>query len=368
MSRTSPVPFTLQEGLHCERGAAKIFGTDCAIVLQRFIWWTYPNKSKFGALDENGNKWVYFTMDDLVEEFDWMSKSTLWRIINLLEENHILLSKQPEGKASRRKHYSISWPMWLKIQSGAYSKIGKDGKLIPSQIDIIPSGQIEEVGSLQIEGMGSLQIDSFPSNLELPRTHLEKEPSAPSRYLQPDKEDLETASLKAAPSPKAEGTPSSAAPQKPARKRDPLLDWLAQMGGANLNEVTPSCWSKLAKALSEIRSVAPDVTVDELARRAKNLELKWNFQPTAMALAKNWADANLMPDKPKYGSPKATKPVWLQIKELEARIESHVANHNRLGYDSSLSTPEAKEEWKRLKQTLKDLQAGQPQAEEGGIP
>jgi hypothetical protein len=307
-------------------------------------------------------------MDDLVEEFDWMSKSTLWRIINLLEENHILLSKQPEGKASRRKHYSISWPMWLKIQSGAYSKIGKDGKLIPSQIDIIPSGQIEEVGSLQIEGMGSLQIDSFPSNLELPRTHLEKEPSAPSRYLQPDKEDLETASLKAAPSPKAEGTPSSAAPQKPARKRDPLLDWLAQMGGANLNEVTPSCWSKLAKALSEIRSVAPDVTVDELARRAKNLELKWNFQPTAMALAKNWADANLMPDKPKYGSPKATKPVWLQIKELEARIESHVANHNRLGYDSSLSTPEAKEEWKRLKQTLKDLQAGQPQAEEGGIP
>lgn len=80
----------------------------------------------------------------------------------------------------------------------------------------------------------------------------------------------------------------------------------------------------------------------------------------------NWQSR--MSERLSGNTPPKPKPVWLQIKELEARIESHVANHNRLGYDSTKATPEAKEEWKRLKQTLKDLQAGQTQAEEGAIP
>lgn len=158
---------------------------------------------------------------------------------------------------------------------------------------------------------------------------------------------------------------------KPKRQRNPLMDWLAQMGGAKLDEVTPTAWSGIRKVLTEIQSVTPDVTADELARRAKNLELKWKFQPTATALAKHWADANNMPEAQRNQQQpfsERQKPAWLQIKELEARIESHVANHNRLGYDSSRSTPEAKEEWKRLKQTLKDLQAGQPCSNEEEIP
>lgn len=78
------------------------------------------------------------------------------------------------------------------------------------------------------------------------------------------------------------------------------MDWIAQMGGAKLEEVTPTAWSGIRKVLSEIQSVTPDVTTDELARRAKNLELKWCFPPTATALAKHWADANQMPAKPKF--------------------------------------------------------------------
>lgn len=94
-----------------------------------------------------------------------------------------------------------------------------------------------------------------------------------------------------------------------------------------------------------------------------------NKQPTRRRFI-NWLNRADKPMGASYAqfTPQKPKPVWLQIKELEARIESHVANHNRLGYDSSKSTPEAKEEWKRMKQTLKDLQAGQPQAEEGAIP
>jgi len=80
------------------------------------------------------------------------------------------------------------------------------------------------------------------------------------------------------------------------------MDWLAQMGGSKLEEVTPTAWGGIRKVLSEIQSVTPDVTADELARRSKNLELKWGFQPTATALAKHWADANQMPAKPKFPS------------------------------------------------------------------
>ncbi len=107
----------------------------------------------------------------------------------------------------------------------------------------------------------------------------------------------------AAPPSGGENPPSSSeAVQKPKRARNPLMDWIAQMGGARLEEVTPTAWGGIRKVLSEIQSVTPDVTPDELARRAKNLELKWGFQPTATALAKHWADANQMPAKPKFHS------------------------------------------------------------------
>lgn len=95
---------------------------------------------------------------------------------------------------------------------------------------------------------------------------------------------------------------SESEPAKPKRARNPLMDWIAQMGGAKLEEVTPTAWGGIRKVLSEIQSVTPDVTPDELARRSKNLELKWGFPPTATALAKHWADANQMPAKPKFAS------------------------------------------------------------------
>lgn len=183
---------------------------------------------------------------------------------------------------------------------------------------------------------------------------------------QPDENELP--SLKAAPSTKAEGTPSSAPPRKPH------LHWEVAYGVEMPESLrTENC-------LAAVKLWLQHKTEKRDGYKPTGLKMaltKWSNEFTAASfplavensIACNYA--GIFPPKPQQqsqSSPQKPKPVWLQIKELEARIESHVANHNRLGYDSSKSTPEAKEEWKRMKQALKDLQAGQPQAEEGAIP
>lgn len=164
----------MQQPLQCERAAAKIFGADCAIILQRFVWWTCPanGRSKIGSLDEDGYKWVYFTLDELEAEFDWLSRSTIRRIIGFLEDNHLLISKQPEGWASRRKHYSVRWPMWLKVQSGEFCGIDDSGKLIPSVQN--EHAQIEQVADVQIEHVASVQNEQFLTNCNVLRPLTEK--------------------------------------------------------------------------------------------------------------------------------------------------------------------------------------------------
>lgn len=144
---------------------------------------------------------------------------------------------------------------------------------------------------------------------------------------------------------------------KSKRARNPLMDWLAGMFGANLDEITPAGWSGFRKVLTEIQSVTPDVTVDEMARRAKNLELKWGFQPTAHALAKHWAEANLMPERPKSSTAQA-RPAFIVARELEAKIACHPANFNWVGYDKSKVTDAMKQELSALKRELDLVRGG----------
>ncbi len=76
---------------------------------------------------------------------------------------------------------------------------------------------------------------------------------------------------------------------KAPRARNPLLDSLASVEGDPLQ--TPSAqWSRISKALSEIKSASPDVTPEEIKRRAANY--KSHFEDamlTCNALAKWWA-------------------------------------------------------------------------------
>lgn len=368
----------MQQPLQCERAAAKIFGADCAIILQRFVWWTCPanGRSKIGSLDEDGYKWVYFTLDELEAEFDWLSRSTIRRIIGLLEDNHLLISRQPEGWASRRKHYSVRWPMWLKVQSGEFCGIDDSGKLIPSVQN--EHAQIEQIASVQIEHVSGVQNEQFLTNCNVlrPLTENSEANNQPGilagGYLVQDGQDIaigakeQSSSLKTTPR-KAEGTPSSAAPLKPKSQ------WEVAYGIEMPESLRTNNCMEAIRLWLQHKSEKRDPYKPTGLKMALT---KWSNEFTAASfpmavensVACNYKGLFLPKSQQQAAATNKPKPVWVQIKELEARIESHVANHNRLGYDSSKATPEAKEEWRRLKQALKDLQAGQTQAEEGAIP
>lgn len=82
------------------------------------------------------------------------------------------------------------------------------------------------------------------------------------------------------------------------RQRNSLFDALAELHGGS-NGVTPSLGGRIGKALKEIRSVMPDVSPEEISRRAHNYQrLSWNREhnpPTATALAANWPDCDMPP-------------------------------------------------------------------------
>ena len=160
---------------------------------------------------------------------------------------------------------------------------------------------------------------------------------------------------------------------KPAKVRDRNLhlDTLATLTGAKLEEVTSGGFSAAAKALAEIRQVCPDVTPDEIMRRAKNLSLAWGGKPvSANALSKWWGDADKMPQKAATAAIQSAtdakpKPVFVQIKELESQIWHHPANEHALKsrvYDPSWVGPKKdadRAELKALRARLEALQQGQ---------
>ncbi len=164
-------------------------------------------------------------------------------------------------------------------------------------------------------------------------------------------------------------------PAKPKaeRARNPLIDCLATIQGEKLEEVTNLAFASAAKALNEIRKVCPDVTPEELTRRAKNISLSWGGKAVSpMSLAKHWA-TGAKAVQPQLGWQQPAdkpKPMWLQMKELEARIDTHPGNWNWLKYNAKTATKEQKDEYRALLKQLEAMQAGQEPLPmgEGDIP
>ncbi len=73
------------------------------------------------------------------------------------------------------------------------------------------------------------------------------------------------------------------------RKRNPLIDALASLECDNLNEVTQRSWQKHGTALADIKGVCPDVTPDEIKRRATNYRTHFpKATVTSMAISMHW--------------------------------------------------------------------------------
>lgn len=86
----------------------------------------------------------------------------------------------------------------------------------------------------------------------------------------------------------------SATSKKP---RNLLMDALAECDGDPL-QIPSSAWGRIAKALAEIKAVCPDVTPEEIKRRAANYKTHFgaNISLTSTALVKHWAKCDIQHD------------------------------------------------------------------------
>lgn len=93
--------------------------------------------------------------------------------------------------------------------------------------------------------------------------------------------------------------PTPAGPDAPRKEvpRNPVTDALAIVGGGKVEEVTN--WKPAGIARAAIIKVSPDVTPDEIRRRAANYRTHFDGAAlTPTALAKHWAVcANPKPSK-----------------------------------------------------------------------
>ena len=80
------------------------------------------------------------------------------------------------------------------------------------------------------------------------------------------------------------------------RERNALLDALATVGGGDPTQVPAGRWSAVQRCLRDIKSVCPEVTVEEIARRCQNYRKHYSdAKITPEALAKHWALCDSLP-------------------------------------------------------------------------
>jgi hypothetical protein len=124
-----------------------------------------------------------------------------------------------------------------------------------------------------------LLTDGIQSTLDTrPRTPQELHPADSKTDLHPELKEL--------------GSSASTKPQNPksTRKRDLIHDALAEVEGADPLELTRSHAKRIGVAASDIRSATPDVSPEDIRRRAdvyRRLHPTWEL--TAFAIAAHWA-------------------------------------------------------------------------------
>lgn len=250
--------FLLDHPIVLSRAAARIFGLDAAVVAQQFVYWTLDaNCSLGGTVDERGNKWVYFSMDDLAKEFDWVSKSTVKRIVSSLESCGFLISRQSDCYSP--KEYRVDRDVFEAIEAGRIDRIDPEtGKLAGP-----PLAQNEPATSVKIEPTSSVKIEPTTNTYT----------SSPNSLA-----------------------PGSAKPRK-ERARDLLMDALASVESDDLSTFNKVEWSRIAKAKQTLLESKPDASPDDVKRlRLAYIKAFPRASITAMALVNNfsklWASAN----------------------------------------------------------------------------
>lgn len=120
--------------------------------------------------------------------------------------------------------------------------------------------------------------------------------AAPDKEAAPRRTRAHAGDVARAPAVEETAQPPADSPAKDApakddkpKPRNPLMDALGSLEGDIFHLPAPM-WSKVAKALKNIKSATPDVTPEEIARRAANYPTHFrDAMLTCTALASHWA-------------------------------------------------------------------------------
>lgn len=110
-------------------------------------------------------------------------------------------------------------------------------------------------------------------------------------------------------------------PKGAARARNPLYDALALATGTrDLSQLTRAHAKAIAVALADIQAVTPDLTVDEINRRATAYKRRWPDPRnlSAPALAKHWASFGGAPTRTGFAVMEEPKDDWRPAAKLVA--------------------------------------------------
>jgi hypothetical protein len=105
------------------------------------------------------------------------------------------------------------------------------------------------------------------------------------------------------------------------RERNELIDAMVAVDGSNPLEVTGNAWGRAGIALQQIREVSPDVTPDDIRKRAANYRLHFpKAACTPTGIATHWAAcANPPRDGPPNGKPTMSDDDVLKLLEEHQR-------------------------------------------------
>jgi hypothetical protein len=301
--RPSGSAFTLEHPIVLSRRAARIFGLDVAVVAQQFVYWTLDQRcSLAGKVDADGLKWVYFSGEQLAQEFDWISKSTVKRIISLLEDCGFLISRQTDCYSP--KEYRVSQGIFMAVEAGKFDRLDHETrKLIPSTLD-------------QNEPTGPLVQNELTTLVQIEPTTLTQNESATNTYH---------SSPNSLPNTHAAGS----AKPRVGRPRNPLMDALAAVECEDLTKFNKAEWAKIAKAKQLLVESNPAATPDDVKRlRLAYIKMFPNSAVTAMAIASNYAKLWASLPKPPPPQPQREENEWTDYRikpsgeEMAARFKS----------------------------------------------
>lgn len=110
-------------------------------------------------------------------------------------------------------------------------------------------------------------------------------------------------------------------PKGAPRARNPLFDALALATGTrDLSQLTRAAAKAIAVALADIQAVTPDLTVEEIDRRAAAYKRRWTDPRnlSAPALAKHWATFGGAPTRTGFAVMEEPKEDWRPAAKLVA--------------------------------------------------